>query len=252
MENNGLVNLMEQKEGNKANYNAIDLIKFICAILVCILHMPPFGKDTEGVLYYFNYGFTAFLCRLAVPFYFICSGFFLFYKLERSENKNDVLKNYIFKILRLLGIWTVILFVGWDGHLWYLGATIVAIMMVYVLLKMNIKCRYLLLVVGGLYIIGLLGDSYYGLFKLIEKMPVIHHVSLGYNMLFDTTRNGVFMGSMFVAIGACFAKKKIDLNLSVSVIGFIISMILLLGEVFMISQLDWARDYNMYIFFGPC
>ena len=89
------------KADQAVNYNGIDLCKFLCAIMVLIIHVPPFqGEISEG-RGYINFFLQEYLCRLAVPFYFISSGFFLFRKMPVDQLDAEVIKGYCFKILRL-------------------------------------------------------------------------------------------------------------------------------------------------------
>lgn len=144
-------------------FDGIDLIKFICAFLVCIIHISPL--PTESLLYsnYINFGLQQYICRIAVPFYFMASGFFLFRKIDLTNIDTNRIQKYCFKALRLLGTWTLLLVVGRTGHLWYLGALVVAVVLISVLLKYHIKFKYIALLSILLYIIGLLGDSYHGI-----------------------------------------------------------------------------------------
>ena len=38
------------------NYNGIDLVKFLCAIMVFIIHIPPFRGEVSGLDKYVNFG----------------------------------------------------------------------------------------------------------------------------------------------------------------------------------------------------
>ncbi len=55
-------------------YQGIDVLKFIMAILVISLHIYPFTDINETLNYYTINWFS----RLAVPFFFVCTGFFIF------------------------------------------------------------------------------------------------------------------------------------------------------------------------------
>ena len=57
---------MEDTKYNKQNYNAIDLTKFICSILVVAIHIKPFGDNVD--FHFLNYGIQNYLARIAVPF----------------------------------------------------------------------------------------------------------------------------------------------------------------------------------------
>ena len=67
---------------DQINYNGIDLVKFICSYLVVIIHTAPLSS------YFMTYGdllhiyIIQYFCRLAVPFFFVASGFLLFRKTD--------------------------------------------------------------------------------------------------------------------------------------------------------------------------
>lgn len=60
----------------KSKYPSIDLMKFIAAILIIVLHTSPFA-DYSGVL---NFGLRSIITVVAVPFFFCASGFLFFAK----------------------------------------------------------------------------------------------------------------------------------------------------------------------------
>lgn len=57
-----------------SSYKAIDYAKFIFSILVIALHCGPFECVSADASYYF----TQCVTRVAVPFFFVCNGFFAF------------------------------------------------------------------------------------------------------------------------------------------------------------------------------
>ena len=219
--------------------------------MVFIIHIPPFQGDISGLAENINFGLQNFACRLAVPFYFISSGFFLFKKMSLYNLELETIKVYCFKILRLLGIWHVLLWIGGTGHLWYLGATVIAIIIVSLCFHFRIKLGYIYAIAGVLYMIGLFGDSYYGIIAPLENIAISRLVLKGYKYLFSTTRNGVFMGVIYVLIGATLSNYKIRFKTKTSLIGLVISMILLYIEVFLLQSNNIPIDHNMYIFLLP-
>ncbi len=89
------------------NYNAIDLMRMICAILVICVHVYPltmFGEQANFVLVHA-------VARIAVPFFCVTSGFFFFKKLKsdprlrRQKKKTDMPCSILFG-----GFWYYILF----------------------------------------------------------------------------------------------------------------------------------------------
>ena len=233
------------------NYNAIDLIKFICAIMVFLIHIPPFQGEVTGFSKYINFGLQHYLCRLAVPFYFVSSGFFLFKKMPLYDLDKEAIKGYCFKILRLLGTWHVLLFFGGTRHLWYLVATVIAVILLSLCLRFRIKLRYIYAIACLLYVIGLSGDSYNGIFAPLSNIKFFQVVSKEYKLAFTTTRNGVFMGFIFVLMGATFSNGTIKLKPRTALIGFAFSMLLLFCEVFLLERYHIAIEYNMYVFLLP-
>lgn len=233
------------------NYNGIDLAKFLCAILVFIVHIPPFQGEVSEFSKYANFGLQHYVCRVAVPFYFVSSGFFLFKKMPLYRLDKEIIKTYCFKILRLLGTWHILLFASGKGHLWYLGATIVAVVLLSLCFHFRMKFVYIYVLAFALYLIGLFGDSYYGIIAPLRNIAIVDLLFKGYTFLFSTTRNGVFMGFIFVLIGATFSNCKIMLRPRTSLIGFIVSMLCLFAEVFLLKYNDIPAEYNMYVFLIP-
>lgn len=239
------------KHCNAVFYNGIDIVKFVCSILVCSIHIAPFNSNTTSILAYFNFGVQQYIARIAVPFFFVCSGFFLFRKIDNSQNSGEVIQNYSLKLIRLLGLWSILLAHSLTYQLWYIGATVVAITIVGFSLKSNLRYGQLIAIATGLYILGLLGDSYYGLTAKLTQIKPIDYLSTTYAYFFTSTRNGLFMGVPFVLIGMLFARKKINLKTSVAVIGFLLSELFLFCEVLLLKYFDIPKNYNMYIFLIP-
>lgn len=233
------------------NHNGIDLVKFICAYLVVSIHIAPFPYHLFGIGTALNFYFQQTLCRLAVPFYFIASGYFLFRKMDVHNPDGERIKDYCFKILRFIGIWSILLVVGHTGHMWYLGATVGAVILLTLCLKQGMRFRTIFLLAALLYCIGLLGDSYYGFLEPLKKFTVIHYIVNVYEYFFISTRNGVFMGFIFLTMGAAFARINITIRISTAILGLIGSLILLAAETYLLTKFSSPKDYNMLISLLP-
>lgn len=88
-----------------ASFAGIDLFKFIMAIIVVAIHSQPFF-DNEAACDIFKS-----ISRYAVPFFFLCSGFFIGRRLDAAQStaeKCGMLRAYASKILRLYLIWSLI------------------------------------------------------------------------------------------------------------------------------------------------
>lgn len=233
------------------NYYMIDVIKFICCFMVLTIHIAPFPSDSFAMAKYLNFGLQKYICRLSVPFFFSCSGFFLFRKMGDLQIQWDIVKAYCWKMVRLLGIWSIVLASVETYHLWYLGGAVVAVLLLCLLLYFHVKPVMMIMIALSLYVIGLFGDAYYGFLEPLREFIPLDLAVKGYEYLFTSTRNGVFMGFIFVLIGALFASGKIRINSVLAALGFVISMICLFAEVFILQHFHIPKDYNFYVFLVP-
>ncbi|MCF0182542.1 MAG: acyltransferase [Muribaculaceae bacterium] len=92
-------------QSNAIWYPAVDLFKFIAALLVVVIHAHPFGYDAftsgQGPATSTTYYVTS-LCRIAVPFFFAISSF-LFFKLGTYT-----IAQFVKRLLLLYVTWFVI------------------------------------------------------------------------------------------------------------------------------------------------
>ena len=136
-----------------------------------------------------------------------------------------------------------------DGtfyHLWYFPSLILGIWLTYYILKKT-KEKNALIVLIILYIIGLFGDSYYG---LIENLPVINSL---YNLIFkifDYTRNGLFFIPIFLLIGYK-QKTKNQINLKRNIFFIILFTILIIIEGLILKHYNLQKHDSMYITLIP-
>lgn len=192
------------KTENPQYYDGIDIFKFAMAIFIVILHTHPFYGIHEGL----NFITADVLGRTAVPFFFAASGFLLQKKINfgnagTTETKG-IIKSYICRILKLYLIWTAIylpiiiyskiicsergikygifatlrdfVFSGSYAHLWYLPATAVGVILVF-LLKKVLGTRKTGIILLLLFAAGLLAQSYFGLLPMIvEENGVIWNI----------------------------------------------------------------------------
>lgn len=211
-------------KGSRITYYGLDILRIICAVLVVTIHFAPFGPyETTEML---NFRFVQYFSKNAVPLFFIISSFLLFNKVitDGHINMKAVLKR-CWGYYKLYLIWTVIylfmivksythgrksitelirdfFFVGSYLHLWYLPALITGVLIVALLVKAGLKKRTILIIAGLLYVIALLGQSYYGLLTPLRNASAgFDDVQALYFRIFYTTRNGVFEAPLFVSLG---------------------------------------------------
>ena len=159
--------MYEKVDNANRQNNCIDLFKFIMAIAVVAIHTHPLENCTSGDLL----KIYEIMVNMAVPFFFLASGYFLGMKMSwpYSENVNDI--NRIIKqlkrIIQMYLIWTAIylplaiyhfislktipikaaliyirgfIFIGEQYNswpLWYLLSTIYTLLIIYLLFKLK-------------------------------------------------------------------------------------------------------------------
>lgn len=67
----------------KNNYTNLDIAKFVCALLVVMIHAEPLA-DTASEM---NFFLVKILARVAVPLFFVMSGFFLFGPMQYENGR---------------------------------------------------------------------------------------------------------------------------------------------------------------------
>lgn len=83
-----------------SNYNSIDVAKYIASIFIFTMHCNAF-EDYGSCSLIFEM-----LSRWGVPFYFISTSYFLFKKVNTS-NETSTIKKYCFRIFSLYSLWFI-------------------------------------------------------------------------------------------------------------------------------------------------
>ena len=197
----------------------VDIFKFIFSICIVLLHNNIFSMHS------FFDPVVVLLINLAVPYFFVASGYFLAEKVKFAstlEERKSICFTYIKRLAIKLLIFEPISIVLWlakryldglsvpsillltlqdilvypKGALWYIQALIVAVL----LLMPFILCRkthHAIIPALVLFVLSVLGNRYY---FLIENTPM-GQLYLQYEQIFLTTRNGLFVGLPFVLSG---------------------------------------------------
>lgn len=255
-----MITLQNKKSG-------IDYFRLIAAFLVIAIHTSPLLSYTETG----DFILTRIIARVAVPFFFMTSGFFLITRYRRNEHKRNLfvqktallygvsillylplnIYSGYFKVANLLpNILKDIFFDGTFYHLWYLPSAIIGGIIAWFLVK---QCHYnyrkALLITSALYLIGLFGDSYYG---ITEKIPLLNGIYKCIFQVSDYTRNGIFFAPIFFVLGGMLSNKSTRVSLKNSFIGFSVSLILMIGEGMLLHIGGLQRHDSMYFFLIPC
>lgn len=245
---------MDNKKINSINY-----IKLICAFLVVAIHTHPF-EDINKVLYC---SFSEVLVRIAVPFFFVSSGYFYI------KNKCNFSK-YIKRLLTVYISWSLIYFIiqlpsyitsntsliniaknfivaffiyGGYYHMWYIVALIICVIITSIFYKFNkIKLLYILSIV--LYIIGVIGGAYY---KIGSQIPILSNL---YNFsLYLQLRRYLLMGLPFFMVGyLIYEIREIPKNINITIM---ITAILFILEIVIVNKFKLQRDIVITFFLYP-
>ena len=85
---------MEKIQNIKEEFDSIDIAKFIACILVVGIHTRALSTVLRDNYYFWD----ACIGKLAVPFFFVTSGFFLQRKLEKEKSKKAVIKSQLYRL----------------------------------------------------------------------------------------------------------------------------------------------------------
>lgn len=241
-------------------YPLIDKMRIIAAILVICIHTSPLKQMNPMA----DLILTRIIARIAVPFFFITTSYFLFqdgniqiYKVKKTIFL--LLKWYILAIIVYIPVMLynhyftdqdlvlkLIKDIFIDGtfyHLWYFPAMIFGIIIV-VILKKYLSMKYLLVVTSLLYLVGLCGDSYY---HLVIHIPLIKDIFSFLFQFMDYTGNGLFFSPLFIVIGLMIAQRKSKLTFQANTLMLIISFLCMGVEAYLVHELAFCKHDSMYI-----
>ncbi len=244
---------MEQKLGKaKGGYDFIDLVKFILSMIIVAIH----NSFLDDKIYPW--------ARVAVPLFFMISAYFLFVKLKKcssEKEKNQCVKKYTLKNIQLYLFWTIVqlpinivqkfdfdepLYMGVLGFIkriivgkgftaaWFLLATVIATVLIYVCSK---KLNNITLVIISALIYGVVSiESSYPL--IMDKLTLLDK---SFEFLTNQLASPVFSfpaALIWVALGKWFAEDGIKLGKITSAIGSVAFAVALYAE--------WRFVYSRY------
>lgn len=240
---------------------SVDMFRMIAALLIVAIHTYPFTSISEG----FDFVFTHVFCRIGVPLFLMITGYFVLPK--ATQNKSS-LEKYILKILKIyiiciilylpiniyshklggiLDILKDVVFNGTFYHLWYFPALILGIIITYELI-IHTKKNMTKIICVILFVIGLFGDSYYGISDKFLVTESIYNVIFS---VFEYTRNGLFYVPIFLYIGYSFNSSKIKMKKSANIVLLIISLVLMIIEGMILHHFNIQKHDSMYIMLIP-
>lgn len=213
-------------------YASLDITKFIMAMLILMAHIVNEWTAIDGPL---RQLFS--LYNFAVPFFFACSGFLFFSKLESLPKEEQKLyyRQYSVRLGKMYLVWSLIYFsfsvgkwllygvtlsqIGSYFHtvlvyttyptIWFLPSLWIGISITYVLSR-SVSNNIVFITALCLCLLGAIGGGYE---QLLPDQGVIHQLHTWYTKIMITYRNGFFNGMPFVALGMLIAKCPNRLSL---------------------------------------
>ena len=243
-------NLLASKQ-----YNSIDLFKFIFAFAVISIHTQPLINCSTNVVININEA----IIRMAVPFYFIASGYLLGQRISFENNNYNphVFEKYLLRILKMYIIWMLIysplaiinyiktgtsfikavgsfliglFFVGEQYNnwvLWYLLSTIYAVLLIWLISRRGLRKRHLigLVILASIMVAGFgyIGNSsdYNGALGIFQK--VVRRV---------LSSGRIFNGLVYIPIGLLLSKHKMHVAFC-----WILFLLGFIGRVFVTNSI---------------
>lgn len=255
----------------RKQYPAIDVVKFIMAILILMQHTCNEWAHSTGLVHAF-FG----LGNFAVPFFFTCSGFLFFSKYNGliSGEQKSYYKKWSLRIGKMYIVWTLIYFIfvvnSWfmDGFSWvkplnwihraivfstyatiwflpalWLGVTICCMLKKYFSFKASLIMIIILFGFGNLF------GSYD---NILIKIPVVESFYDWYMSVFITWRNGVFNGAPYVFIGILIAHIHLNKNnFRNNICLTVVFSLAFLVEAYCITRFKLGHATDMGFFLAP-
>lgn len=263
---------------DKQEFAAIDVCRLVFAVLVVALHLNPFTDISPQAEYMVGEIFA----RLAVPFFFLTSGFFF----QKKLGDPRAVKKYLLRILKMYLLYLAahipmefygdiktgvlsashvglflrkIVFTGYC-QFWYLLGLLIATGMLYLLAsRWKMKDGVLLGCAVVLYGLGVLGNVYFRTAGVqLGKVPWREMSQLGFKMVigayykvFETTRSGLFFGFPLMTAGYLLGKYREKIVRRNYGLYFAASMVLVLVETWVVYRFFRYYSKDMLFSFFP-
>lgn len=254
-------NVQQKEDGNVANYDNLDVMRFVFAIIVVLVHLRPFLGYSDNLDLVFNY----IIGRVCVPLFFLTTGYFC---AKKEKDHPDYIKTYIKKMIPVYLLWSILYlplgiqaleglnitltkytfpfailiglcYTGTFYHLWYFPALFLALIILKIW-KRFFSLRSLLIVSFILLCVGAT-ETYFGFLPL----PLQQFLSTFYFRIFYTTRNFLFFGLFYVTLGY-FVGKRENAYIPYSFIKMLFFGFLLVVEVLILQPIH-RLDSNILL-----
>ena len=249
----------------RKNFAGIDYFRFAAAFMVIAIHVAPLADWNETADYLITYC----LARVAVPFFFMTTGFFVLapyltsgFRKKRTLCRFLMKNTMLYLAVSLLYLPVIIyseqlpqnfpeflkdlLLDGTFYHLWYFPAVLTGCLVLILLCRLSVTAAAVFSIIA--YAIGLLGDSYYG---IVKDIPVVSSIYDGIFQISSYTRNGIFFAPIFILLGALTAIYRIRIPKRICRLGLAVSLLFLLAEGYLTYSNQLQKHNSMYLFLLP-
>ena len=270
----------EQYNSQKNMIYSLDVLRFIMAIFVTMLHLKPLTSYSSELSFFM----TNWLTRIADSVFFCITSYLFFYTKELHNLQWKDLFKYVKRIFVYYTAWTIIympliisnfmtdkydgmsllkkliifvrrfLLIGSWTPLWFMPAAIIGVTITFIFLKFN-QSRYIILSVAIITYVGISCFSSAWIFvgeRIVGENRAIGIISNIYAMIFGATTVGnIPYAFCFIALGMCVAYNKHFYKIYIDIIGFIVTMLMLFGEV-VYTRRGGGRRVWSYVVFDSC
>lgn len=244
--------------------SGVDLFKLISALFVASIHISPladfFGIETSDIV-------SDILFRWCVPFFFICSGYFM---PNPSEDCASTMR-YAKRLFTLYAVWVLIYYVfspieinfeavmsfvfrdGGIGPFWFFPSLIFSVLTATFLLR-HFKTHQIILICVAFYFLSMCGDSY----SNTPATAFVRNSFLNfYYEIFGSSREGFLFGTVYIVIGKFIKKYSSSLTYrdgdkaarfrTLNAVIIIASFILQTVEVILLTKYNLFDGHTVFI-----
>ncbi len=234
----------------KKIYYGVDFFKLVCALLIVLMHC-----NCQDITYHHHRPFLAtwliyWLPNIAVPYFFIASGFFFTKGLQRNASDPwTYFRRYFLRVFKMYVFWSIVtlpiswkcieaghpdystplrlvylvrmfLFSGCLGIYWFILSLMYVAAIIYFAERKHCERLFYVLAIV-MWVVGLIYDN-----KHYVHKPHPGDVLFPIYLFFGSTRNFLNMGLIFMGLGYFFAKHKVNISTKWLWVALVPSMVL--------------------------
>ena len=265
----------KQQVASRRQFDGFDVLKFVLSIFIVAIHIDPFGGSWLSP---YRYPWL----RLAVPLFFVVSAYLFFSGFDTLTDPSAraaKIKKYCKRSAQLYGFWLVVLFVptailrgdfskGFPDGLfnilhglffgstfvasWYITASVIAVLLIYVLSK-RLSNRAQLAIALVVYAICCCSSNYGDWFLQFHRIEVFAH---GFDRVLGSPYNNFMAGYSWMVIGKVIADRDLQRKHAVPnnwhrAVFLVVALAALFGEWVLTKKLDAVHANDCYFTLIP-